>query len=845
MPPKRKEKLCNDCSRCKLRTSIMRPTIKCGKSRPDFMVLASAPSSVDDKFGVHFSDEKGGRLFRETARHSDLTNYVVDSAVRCFSQGQPTEKAVKSCTKHWMATLKKHNPKTMLVLGKYAAEAVMGKRIQMDKVAGQSLMVEYDGVEIPTIFNYDPGQVVQIGQKKGGAAEKADKLWYDSWDILDDTIKGGLAKRPKTRLLKTYKVVNQFLDFLLKHKGTIAFDYETHGDKSTLRPELCKDYSVLSIGVGYNDKGVSFPLDYPDHFTNVQKRRISTKWTQILMGDNVKVAHNAKFEHKVNIHRFGYTPYLHDTMLMMNVINELAPCSLGVVGRYFGFTWSGYKVEMSGIQQKPIETPIDELLDYNGLDALLTYKIFNDGMEKFDVHDHTKILKMKQRYAMFLARVEMSGMYANMHDIPNIREELIEEKGKATVELYANKAVRKVEKWCTDDKKENGDYVLDKRGKRVQNIKSFKKGKSKFNPKSPTQMKRLCLSELKLPVAPIIKWKNGERTKSYSFDKRTLEQLEDDYPFVKVLNKIRSIDSMFSGFLDKYENFTCPNSCVHTNYNQVVVLTGRLSSTEPNLQNIPENSPVKRVFASRFGDDGEILSADYKQIEPRILAGWSEDVALCEALNGGFDLHRYVASKIFDVEYNDVTHEQRQLGKRMNLGQMYGQTPEGLAKAANISLEHAKALQNVYFQRFPGIKKFRVRFHKEARRSGLSVDLFGGTRHLPNAQKGSKMARERAERQASNFPIQSTANHFCLIGLCRVMELFEERGLPAILVGTVHDSIIVDYKKSHRKEVIQAVNDGLLIHNDSDYWGDKPVPMAIDISIGPNYKKLVDLKEAA
>lgn len=853
MPPKRKikkqeqelEPECTKCSRHKHRTQVVCPQIRCEEGeRPDLFIIGTAPSESDDRDNKHFTN-KSGLVYLRPMLKEITDSYVIDTAVRCFSNGQPTKSAIDACRPNWMELIKKYDPKVVVALGKYGAEAVLGKKIKLAKVVGQSLGVEYNGHTIPTVFNYAPGYVAGFDGKKGGEAEKTKNLWFDTWDIVDDVLNNGLSEKPKVRILKNYSHVLKFLDFLLNdYDGVVAYDYETNGDVDTLRPELCNEFKILTIGVGYNGKGVSFPMDYPGMFSDSQVKTIRSMWIKILkQKDCVKVAQNAKYEHKCNISRLGFTHYLEDTMLIMNVIHELAPCSLGSIGGYFGFSWAGYKIEMSGIQQNPIDTPIDELLEYNALDALLTYLIYYKGMDKLS--DKAKvILGMKQRYALHLAKVEMDGLYVNDDEIPIVRAELVKARSEAESVLLKEPAIKKVEAWCRAYKKEEGQYVLDKRDKKVQNIKSFKED-SVFNPKSPVQMQRLCLKELKLPVDPVIKWKDGKKVISWSFDKKTLEPLEDLFPICKHLNALRSLNSMFSGFLDKWENFTGPDGCCHTNYNQDVVLTGRLSSTSPNLQNVPTASIIKRVFSSRYGDEGLILSADYKQLEPRILAGWSGDPAMCEALNGGFDLHTYVSSKIFDVEYKDVTFEQRQLGKRMNLGQMYGQTPEGLAKAANISLEHAKELQRVYYQRFPGIKEFRLKYHVIARRCGESLDLFGGVRHLPDAMSQTRRLKERAERQASNYPIQSTGNHFCLIGLCDTMDIFEEQELPALMVGTVHDSIIVDFKKEYLDEVVDAVNKGMLVHNDSDYWGDKPVPMAIDISIGPNYKDLVDLKEAA
>ena len=841
MPPKAKKKpeeVCKNCTRWKTRSRVVQPQVHC-KGQPDLLILGTAPSQSDDQRGQHFTSLTGVKYLRSVLKEV-TDNYVIDTAVRCYSSGQPSFKAIEACKENWVKTVKEYKPKVVVALGKPAADAVLGKKVKLGSVIGQSMGVDYGGLVIPTVFNYSPAYMYGLEDQKGGSVEKARTLWFDTWDVVQSVVESGLANKPDVRILKSYKHVNSFLDFLLDdYDGFFAYDYETWGDKEALRPELCKEFKILTISVGYDGKGIAFPLDYPDHFSPKQIKVLEDKWVKCLNKNCVKVAHHCKYEHKCNLKRFGFTTYSADTMLVMNVINELAPGSLGAVGRFFGFSWSGYKIEMAGIQKNPIDTPLDALLEYNALDGLLTYAIYDKKDEKLS-EKNFRILEMKQNYAMHLAEVEMTGMYIRQEEIPIIRKELLEEKAQAESILLKEPAIKKVERWCLAPKKENGAYVLDKKGNKTQNVQSFKEGDI-FNPRSAVQMRRLCKDVLKLPVEPVIKWKKGEKTESYSFDRRTLEPLEDDYPIVKYLNAVRSVNSMLSGFLGKWQTFTGPDGCCHTNYTQDVALTGRLSSTDPNLQNIPNGSPVKRAFGSRWGKAGLILNADYKQLEPRILAGLSRDKYLCEAINAGFDLHTYVASRIFNIKYEDVTPEQRKVGKTINLGQMYGQTAQGTSKTAHISLCQAENALTAYYDRFSGIKKFRLETQTKARRTGEALNLFGEIRHLPDAMSMDKKAKERAERQASNYPMQSTGNHFCLIGLCAVMDLFKARRLPAVVIGTVHDSIIVDFKKKYRRQVIEAVTEGMLIHNTSEYWGDKPVEMAIDISIGTNYKDLEDI----
>jgi len=812
-------KLCDKCSRCKSRRKIVMPSVHYLGQRPDLFVLGESPGVNEDMVGKPFIGQTGKLLRTVLAEVTD--EFILDNTVRCFSDAKPNAKQIDACRHHWVSMVAKHKPKVIVALGNYSAEAILGRKIKISKYVGQSTKIDIDGESYLVIFNYHPSYIYRLQAKKGTEYERVMTSWYDAWDLIQVAVDGKMKKAPKTLKLTKTKDIVRFLKWLSSYKGEVSYDYETWGDKNALRPELCDDFKILSVGVGLEEnhtypQGVSFIFDTmnKDVLSDVQ-----CLWQSVIDKPG-RIAQNAKYEHKCNLKRFGHTSYLKDTMLAMNTINETASANLAAIGQYCKISWSGYKLEMGETQRNPANATVEQLLKYSALEGMVTRmawsKLYNEVRKlKLD-----NILEMRQNFAMHLAHVEMTGMHISAAVVAKVRSTLSRELEHARNKFNVLPAIKKTEKWA------------------VENIKSFKEG-DHFNPKSPKQMQYLCLQILKLKVKPAKwKWKDGKRTKgTISLNKTVLAKFEDKHPVLKDLAKVRSLSSMFSGFLDKYEDFTGPDGCVHTNYTQEIVVTGRLSSIAPNLQNIPVESPVRKVFTSRY-KNGWLISADYAQLEPRILAGWSRDSAMCKALNEGMDLHRFVASRVYSVDYDDVTDKQRHVAKRRNLGSMYGQTVEGLADATGLSLADAQKIVDIYDKTFPDVKRFRVTKHKEAVRYGKVKDLFGSVRHLPNAQTGDIIKKERALRQASNFPIQSTGNLFHLIALCVLRSYLENDGIKAVVVGVEHDKIYADCANSALRDTINLINKAMLIHNDAWYWKDKPVKMKVDFKYGRNLYKM-------
>jgi len=800
---------CNKCSR----RGDGKGFIKAEITGNDILVLGEQPGYEELKANRPFVGPSG-KILRSVL--SGITNkYIIDNAVRCLHQfDKPTKAHINKCRQCWVDLVTKYKPKVIIALGAYAAQSVLQQKTAISTKVGQMESVNINGQTIPVIYSYHPSYLLRSEGNKDYRAIQ-DK-WFGCWELVESILKKGIPSLPKVRHLIKYLEIKNYLQQLLYSSEKFAYDYEVIGDVDAKRPELNRSLQIVCIGVATVDGAVCFPLDHREMvWQGDQQRDIVRLWNQIIR-NGWGIAQNAKYEHKCNFLRFGGSALLRDTMLRMHCIDETAGCNLGAIAGWAGLPWAYYKTHYQDVPKSVESVELGELLTYCGLDALATYESEKKLTEVIEREGQGNIVAMQESFAYFLAQVELIGMHIDPEEVTRLRVEINSKIVEMEDRFQSRPEVLRVRKWA------------------VENIKTFKDG-DLFNPKSRKQMERLCFDELKLPIQPDSK---GMR----SLDKDHLAPYIDKYPAIGDMNQVRSYSAMLNGFLNKWDESLGPHHCVHTQYNQAIVVTGRLSSSNPNLQNIPVHSIVRRAFDSRY-DDGYLVSADYSQLEPIILAGWSGDQSMCKAINEKLDLHRWVASVIYKVDYDDVTKEQRRRGKTLNLGQMYGQTEYGLSQAIDVSLKEAKKLIDGYNSRFPGIARFRQGFHREAIHKGYVEDLFGARRHLPNARSSDHWESERALRQAGNYSVQSTGNRFCLLALCRCIVKLRQRQLRAVIIGTVHDSIIMDVDVDNLKLAIAVLKDSMLIHNQMWYWKNKPTHLEVDVHIGRNLYEMVSESE--
>jgi DNA polymerase-1 len=266
---------------------------------------------------------------------------------------------------------------------------------------------------------------------------------------------------------------------------------------------------------------------------------------------------------------------------------------------------------------------------------------------------------------------------------------------------------------------------------------------------------------------------------------------------------------------------------IHTTYYQTVAATGRLSSTDPNLQNIPirteEGRRIRRAFVVSAGNDC-LLTADYSQIEMRIMAHLSGDDALVEAFNSGFDFHAATASSVFSVDPADITHDQRRRIKAMNYGLAYGLSAYGLSQQLGISPGEAALLMDEYFERFGGVRDYLREVVRHATKDGYTATLLGRRRYLPDLTSDNRQRREMAERMALNAPIQGSAADIMKVAMLRVDGAMRAAGMRSKMLLQVHDELVFDVAEGEREDLITLVR--------TEMGSAYPLSVPLEVSIG-------------
>lgn len=348
-----------------------------------------------------------------------------------------------------------------------------------------------------------------------------------------------------------------------------------------------------------------------------------------------------------------------------------------------------------------------------------------------------------------------------------------------------------------DELKEYGDKLT----VRIQELEQHihQEAGSDFNINSPKQLGEVLFEQMQIP--------GGRKTKSgYSTAADVLEKLAPDYAFVADILEYRGLTKLKSTYADGLADYIGADRRIHTTYHQTITATGRISSTDPNLQNIPMRTELGRLIRKVFvPQDGYLFTdADYSQIELRILAHMSEDRELIAAYHEGRDIHRITASKVFHTPFDEVTSLQRRNAKAVNFGIVYGISAFGLSNDLNISRTEAKEYMDQYLATYPGVRKYQEQAVAKAKDCGYAVTLFGRRRPMPELKSGNFMQRQFGERVAMNAPIQGTAADIMKIGMIRVWRRIRNENLRSRLILQIHDELVVE-TAPEEKQIIEEI----------------------------------------
>ena len=392
-----------------------------------------------------------------------------------------------------------------------------------------------------------------------------------------------------------------------------------------------------------------------------------------------------------------------------------------------------------------------EYMQYVCAQAAAASLCYEPLREKLSVMGETELFENIEMPLLFvLADMELSGIYADRDELRVYGAELSERITALTTEIYTE---------CGEE----------------------------FNINSPKQLGVILFEKLGLPCKK--KTKTG-----YSTSAEVLDELAGEYPVVSKILEYRTLSKLKSTYADALDGFIGTDGRIHTTFNQTITATGRLSSTEPNLQNIPirmaEGRKIRKVF--KPGEGNVFIDSDYSQVELRILAHMSGDENLIKAYNESLDIHRMTASQVFGVPFDEVTDIQRRNAKAVNFGIVYGISTFGLSEDLSISRQEASEYIENYFARFPGIKGYLDDTVNGAKETGCIRTLYGRVRPIPELKSSNFMQRSFGERIAKNSPIQGTAADIMKIAMIRVYDRLRAEGLKAKMLIQVHDEILIE-----------------------------------------------------
>lgn len=450
------------------------------------------------------------------------------------------------------------------------------------------------------------------------------------------------------------------------------------------------------------------------------------------------------------------------------------------------------------------------------------------------VPSKTELLGKSEITAFTLQEDSVQKVLGNEICVAYLAGQKIEEMllNKNMLDLYWNiecptiYSLYDMEKWGIQVQKEALTEYGEQLNRRIQELEAsiHEMAGENFNIQSPKQLGEVLFEHMNLP--------GGKKTKTgYSTNVEVLEKIQQEHPIVPAVLEYRQLTKLKSTYADGLANYIQPDQRIHGKFHQTITATGRISSTEPNLQNIPIRMPLGRMIRKVFipKEGYEFIDADYSQIELRVLAHLSEDPVLIDAFLHNRDIHATTAAEVFDVPIEEVTPLQRRNAKAVNFGIVYGISAHGLSQDLNISRKEAGEYIDRYFETYPRIKDFLDRQVETAKQTGEVETMYHRIRPVPEIQSSNFMQRNFGERIAMNSPIQGTAADIIKIAMNRVRERLMMEQLDSRLILQIHDELLIEAKKDEISVVSK------LLKEEMEQAAVLSVPLEVDVHVANNW----------
>ena len=604
-------------------------------------------------------------------------------------------------------------------------------------------------------------------------------------------------KTTTTKVNSSYNCISSqdLLEKVIKNASkakTIAIDTETTGLDYM-------DTDLVGISLSYKPgEAYYIPINHQDDTVNQLKLNVvldalkpvleSSK--NKIIGQNIKFDRNVLAKYGINI-----SSIKNDTMMMSYVLDASATRhNLDALSSYYlNYKTSTFEdVAGKGVKQVTFDqVPIEEATNYAAEDADITLRLYEELNPKLESVASLKKLNDEIEIPLIevLSEMEQNGAILNSKILSSQSKDL-------------ENRIKKLEK------------------------KAYEIAGEEFNLGSTKQLREIFFDKLNYRI--IKKTPGGQP----STDEKVLVELAEEYELPGVLLEHRTLSKLKSTYTDKLPGqISETTGKVHTSFHQAVTTTGRLSSSDPNLQNIPirteDGRRIRQAFEPSKGH--RFISADYSQIELRIMAHISKDAGLLQAFQEGEDVHSKTASEVFDVAIEEVTADLRRNAKAINFGLIYGISAFGLGKQLGISRNLAAEYMAMYFEKYPGVKKYMESTKDFASQNGYVETLFGRRLYLRDINASNAIRRQASERAAINAPVQGTAADIMKIAMIKTHQAIKAENVKAKLILQVHDELILDTPKKEIDSVINLLTDSMMGAASLD------VPLEIDVGVGDNW----------
>ena len=656
------------------------------------------------------------------------------------------------------------------------------------KLAHDLVTIKRD-VELP--FGIEELKVVK--EDAEGLTKIYEELEFKSW--LQEEPR---QQTPKPKQLNSnYELINSegALDKIIKaasRSKVIAIDTETTGLDYM-------DADLVGVSMAYEaGKAFYIPFGHEKQEVSQLKEKVVLEKLKPFLekAQNKIIGQNIKFDRNI-LARYGIkiNSIKNDTMMMSYVLDASATRhNLDALSSYYLNHKTSTFEEVAGKGVKQItfdKVPLDLATNYAAEDADITLRLYEVLEPKLDSIKPLKKLMEDIEIPLIevLSDMEQNGTLLNSKILASQSKDL-------------ESRIKKLEKLA------------------------YEIAGEEFNLGSTKQLREIFFEKLNYRV--IKKTPGGQP----STDEKVLQELSEEYELPRILLEHRTLSKLKSTYTDKLPGQISSNTGkVHTSFHQAVTTTGRLSSSDPNLQNIPirteDGRRIRQAFEATKGN--KIISADYSQIELRVMAHLSKDKGLLEAFNQGEDIHAKTASEVFDVNLDEVTPDLRRNAKAINFGLIYGISAFGLGKQLGINRNLAAEYMGMYFEKYPGVKAYMETTKDTARNAGYIETLFGRRLYLRDINASNAIRRQASERVAINAPVQGSAADIMKIAMINAHKSLKESKLKAQLTLQVHDELIVDTPKKETDKVVELLTKSMQEAADLD------VPLEIDIGIGNNW----------